>query len=126
MGPPGPAASAVPARFSSLLWNAFVPGSLERTLTLGRFTPDGPITVTRIEAQLQAAGMRCRRDPVLTLSDGTANGTIALPLRAADSDSGAVSVDIPAGSTLVLRLDEARDCRAHPAGANISVQYKTR
>jgi hypothetical protein len=109
------------------MWNAWAWGTLERSFSISRFTPDGPITVTRIEVQLQIAGLRCRRDPTLTLSDGTAKGTTQLVLHNTSSDSGPLSIDVPAGATIRLDVDEeARDCRTRPAGANIVVQYKAR
>jgi hypothetical protein len=83
--------------------------------------------VTRVQVQLQRAAVGCRQDAELTLSDGTPAGTTKLLLKSAATDSGALALDVPGGATLVLSIDaEARECRAHPADANIVVQYKTR
>ena len=83
--------------------------------------------MTRVQVQLQRAAVGCRQDAELTLSDGTPAGTTTLLLRSAAADSGALALDVPGGATLILSIDaEARDCRTHPADANIVVQYKTR
>ena len=128
MGPPGPAGSGTGTSSArSLIWSAYAPGSLERTFVVGHFTPDVAITVTRIQVQLVADGGNCRRDPTLTLSNGTPRGTYLLHLNGASVDSGTLSMDVSAGTPLVLMVDgQEGGCRWRPADANIVVQYKTK
>ena len=112
---------------STLNWSAYAAGSLERTFVVGHFTPDGPITVTRIQVQIQADTVNCRQHPILALSDGTRTGTMTLQLKSAAVDSGALSMDVAAGSTLLLMVNgKEGECRTRPADANIVVQYRTR
>jgi hypothetical protein len=119
-GPPGPAGSQA--------WTAFIAGNLNRNeLTIATFTPSNPITITRIQVQLQTPAVSCATDAVLQISNGTPAGTIAVALDGAAIDSGLLDLNAPAGDALVMSVSaRARNCRTLPADANVIVQYKTR
>lgn len=124
-GPPGPQGPAGLA--AALTWNTFIPDNLSNTLTAARFTPDGPITVTRIQAQLQQAPSGCRTNAVIRISDGTVAGTRTLTLGGAANDSATIAINYAAGVPIVLDLSTAAArCGTRPSDANVLVQYKGR
>jgi probable HAF family extracellular repeat protein len=124
-GPMGPQGPAGPTH--SQVWTTFIAGPLNAVLTAGKFIPDGPITVTRLTAYLQTAPTGCNTNAVVQLSDGTPEGVTQLTLTAAANDSGVLSVDYPAGASLLVGVSaRAVGCGMRPADANVLVQYKAR
>jgi hypothetical protein len=116
---PGPAGSQV--------WNAFIAGNLNRNaLTISTLTPSNPITITRLQVQLQTAPEGCVTNAVLQISNGTPAGTKTITLAAAANDSGLLNINSPSGTPVVVSVSaRARNCQTLPADANVIVQYKT-
>jgi hypothetical protein len=119
-GAPGPAGPS-----GSQLWNMFLLSAATPSFA-STFTPDGPIVVTRIEARFATAPVGCTRQAVFLVTDGTAAGTITLPLTAAGSDSGPLSVPFSAGTKVHAGIAVPSICTQSPALGNVSVQYKAR
>jgi hypothetical protein len=95
--------------------------------TGGRFTPDGNLTVTRIQVYLQTAPDGCDTNAVVQIGDGTPDGTNALTLAAAANDSGPLAVNYAAGVPIsVVVSTRAVGCDTRPQNANVLVQYKGR
>ena len=124
-GLPGPQGPAGPA--NSQLWNTFMAGALNSVLTAGRFTPDGNLTMTRIQVSLHTAPTGCNTNAVVQVSDGTPAGTKTLTLTAAAGDSGPLAVNYSAGTVLTVGIStKAAGCNTRPQDANVLVQYKGR
>jgi len=92
---------------NSQVWNTFVPGALTSILTAGRFTPDGNLTLTRIQVQLSTTPSGCKTAAVIQVTDGTVGSACALPLQAALSDSGPVSINYAADVALAVSVSVA-------------------
>jgi len=107
------------------VWNTFIAGALDEVLTAGQFTPDGNLTVTRIEVYLQAFPKRCRTNAVIEVTDGTPGGTITLALAAASNSTGPVTINYSAGVRITVGVStSAGGCTVRDA--NVLVQYKGR
>jgi len=103
--------------------NVFLPGVLTSTWTGATWTNDKAVTITRVQVQAKTAPAGCTTNAVVRLTDGTTpvNVTIA----AAANDSGAISQNYAAGSSLqVLVQTAAAGCSTSPADANVTVQYR--
>lgn len=125
MGPQGLVGPQGPA--SSQLWNTFLAGALNTVFTGGRFTPDGNLTVTRMQVHLQTAPIGCNTNAVIQISDGTPAGTKTLMLTAAANDSGPLAVNYSAGTPILVGVSvRAVGCNTRPQDANVLVQYKGR
>jgi len=101
----------------------FLPGALTSTWTASSWTPDKAVTVTRIQVQAKTAPTGCTTNAVVRLTDGTTpvNVTIA----AAGNDTGAITQNYSAGSTLTVSVQTAAaGCATAPADANVTVQYR--
>jgi uncharacterized repeat protein (TIGR03803 family) len=124
-GPIGPAGPAGPS--NTQLWTTFLSGALTSVGVHGRFTPDGNLTVTRVQAQVPSAPAGCRTTAVLRVTNGTAAGTISLPLPGSSNDTGAISINYAAGVPISVGVGvAAAGCRTTPQDANVVVQYKAR
>jgi len=123
-GPQGPQGPAGPS--NSQLWNTFVPGALTGVLTAGRFTPDGNITITRVQVQLQTAPSGCKVVGAIQVTDGTAAGTETASLAAASFDSGPLAMNFSAGVPITVSVSSAANCKMNPQNANVLVQYRGR
>jgi hypothetical protein len=124
-GPTGPVGPAGPA--GSQVWNTFVP-SFNSTFTAATFTPDSPITMTRIQVRLGLTPVGCSVNAVLRVSDGTPGGTKTITLVAAANDSGPLAIPYSAGSPIAVGVSTAASCGGGipPASANVVVQYHAR
>jgi hypothetical protein len=103
--------------------NVFLPGALTSTWTGATWTNDKALTITRVQVQAKTAPAGCTTNAVVRMTDGTTpvNVTIA----AAASDSGAISQNYAAGSSLqVLVQTAAAGCTTSPADANVTIQYR--
>jgi hypothetical protein len=122
IGLPGPAGSA-----NSQAWNTFLAGALTSVFTAARLTPDGNLSVTRIQVGLGTAPLGCSTNAVIQISDGTPAGTKTLTLTAAANDSGPLTVNYSAGTPILVGLSiRAVGCGTRPQNANVLVQYKGR
>jgi hypothetical protein len=118
MGPQGPAGPA-----NSQVWNTFLAGNLTTVFTAGKLTPDGNLSVTRIQVGLGTAPIRS--DAVIQIADGTPNRTKTITLTAAANDSGPLAVNYSAGRPILVGLSiRAVGCGTRPQNANVLVQYK--
>lgn len=105
------------------IFSAFAPSFTTAGTVLAIWVPDRSIVVTRLEAQLQQAGVGCTSQPALNLTDGSHN--VALPIVGLTSDSGAINQAISAGATVQLTLSQVPvGCTTPPANANIEIQYR--
>ena len=103
-------------------WNVSFPGALTSTTTASTWTPDQPITVTRVQAQLLTPPDTCATNAVITVTDG--RNEQALVVSAAANDSGTLSQNFAAGTPLTVHVSTpAAGCSAVPATANVVVQY---
>jgi len=124
-GPQGPQGPIGPA--GSQAWNVFVPRTDRLLPTVaGTFTPGNNITVTRVQAQARVAPNACKTDAIVQVSDGTAGGTINLPIKAAANDSGVLGVNFQAGTPITLSYMPSKFCRMPPEAINVVVQYQGR
>ena len=104
-------------------FNAFFPGALTSAWTGESWTLDKAITVTRVQAQAKTAPSGCATNAVLRVTDGTT--PLNLTIAAAANDSGALSQNYAAGSTLTVSVQTAASgCTTSPADANAVIQYK--
>ena len=118
-GPAGPANSQV--------WNTFLAGALSRVFTAGGLTPDGNLSVTRIQVGLGTAPLGCSTNAVIQISDGTPAGTKTVTLTAAANDSGPLAVNYSAGTPILVGVSiRAVGCGTRPQNANVLVQYNGR
>jgi hypothetical protein len=93
----------------------------------GRFTPDGNLTVTRLEAQMPVTPAGCKTQAVIQVTDGTVAHTRTLTLTAASNDSGPIAIDFAAGVPISISVAiPAAGCKTSPQNANVVVQYKGR
>jgi hypothetical protein len=103
--------------------NIFLPGALTSTWTASSWTPDKPVTVTRVQVQAKTAPAGCSTNAIVRLTDGTT--PINLTVSAASSDTGSISQNYAAGSTLTVSVQTtASGCSTSPADANVTVQYR--
>ncbi len=103
--------------------NVFLPGALTSTWTGSTWTADKSVTITRIQVQAKTAPTGCTTSAVVRLTDGTT--PVNLTISAAANDSGAISQNYPAGSSLqILVQTAAAGCTTSPADANVTVQYR--
>jgi hypothetical protein len=122
MGPQGPQGPA-----NSQLWPTFITGILNNVITANRFTPDGNLTVTRVEVYLQTPPAGCNANAIIQVSDGTVAGTISLTLAGTANDSGPLAVNYYAGTRLTVSVAaRPSGCNVKPQDANVLVQYKGR
>ncbi len=103
--------------------NAFLPGALTATWTGATWTTDKAVTITRVQVQAKTAPAGCTTNAIVRLTDGTT--PVNVTISAAANDSGALSQNYAAGSSLqVLVQTAAAGCTTSPADANVTVQYK--
>lgn len=123
-GPVGPQGPIGPA--GSQVWNAYIPQAAKNTANVARFTPANDITLTRIEADAVIPPSGCTNNFLLQLSDGTLAGTKTLALAADENDSGPLSVNYSAGSTLRLAVVPPSGCVTPASSINVVIQYHAR
>lgn len=103
--------------------NIFLPGALTSTWTGASWTPDKSVAITRVQVQAKTPPAGCTTNAVVRLTDGTTpvNVTVA----SAANDSGSLSQNYAAGSTLTISVQTAAaGCTTAPADANVTVQYR--
>jgi hypothetical protein len=104
-------------------FNVFFPGALTGTWAGESWTLDKAITVTRFQAQAKTAPAGCTTNAVIRVTDGTS--AINLTIAAAANDSGAITQNYAAGSTLTVSVQTAAaGCTTAPADANAVMQYR--
>jgi uncharacterized repeat protein (TIGR03803 family) len=122
-GLPGPKGD--PGVASAVSWNSFLAGPVNTAILGGLLTPDAAISVRRIQAVAQTAPVGCTSNALILVSDGTAPGTTILALGGVAADSGAISMNYPAGTPLILFRIPGVGCAVPAANINVVVQYRT-
>jgi hypothetical protein len=103
--------------------NAFLPGALTSTWTGATWTIDKAVTITRVQVQAKTAPAGCTTSAIVRLTDGTT--PVNVTISAAANDSGPISQNYPAGSSLTVAVQTAAaGCTTSPADANVVVQYR--
>jgi hypothetical protein len=103
--------------------NVFLPGALTSTWTGATWTPDKAVTVTRLQVQAKTAPSGCATNAVVRFTDGTT--PINLTITAAANDSGAITQNYAAGTSLTVAVQTvAAGCTTSPADVNVVVQYR--
>ena len=103
--------------------NAFLPGALTATWTAAAWTTDKAVTITRVQVQAKTAPAGCTTNAIVRFTDGTT--AINVTISAAANDSGAISQNYAAGSSLQISVQTAAaGCTTNPADANATVQYR--
>jgi hypothetical protein len=103
--------------------NIFLPNTLTSTWTGSTWVPDRAVTVTRIQLQAKTAPSGCSTNAVVRMTDGTT--PINVTLSAATADTGSITQNYAAGSTLTVSVQTAAaGCTTSPADVNVTVQYK--
>lgn len=121
----GTAISASPAA----VWSNYVYNNSAATgKNSSRFTPNHAVTIVRYQFAAGTPASTCSTYPVLALYDATASSTITsitFTNGTADYDSGAISVNVPAGHIIESRWTTASaSCTTAPAGVTFVVQYQ--
>jgi hypothetical protein len=103
--------------------NVFLPGALTSTWTAATWTTDKAVTITRVQVQAKTAPAGCATNAIVRLTDGTT--PVNVTISAAANDSGAISQNYAAASSLqILVQTAAAGCTTSPADANVTVQYR--
>jgi hypothetical protein len=103
--------------------NVFLPGTLTSIWTGSTWTTDKAVTITRLQVQAKTAPAGCTTNAIVRLTDGTT--PVNITISAATNDSGAISQNYAAASSLqVLVQTAAAGCTTSPADANVTVQYR--
>jgi hypothetical protein len=103
--------------------NVFLPGALTSSWTGATWTTDKAVTVTRVQVQAKTAPSGCTTNATVQLTNGTS--PVNVPVAAAANDSGAITQNYAAGSTITVGVQTAAaGCTTSPADANVVVQYR--
>jgi hypothetical protein len=103
--------------------SAWMPGALDGVSTAMTWTPDRPVTITRVQAQLRNAPLGCAGTARIRVTNG--GSFVELPLTAAANDTGVQSQPFAAGLPLTVALHQpAAGCAQMPTDANVVVQYR--
>jgi DNA-binding beta-propeller fold protein YncE len=124
IGPIGPQGPIGPA--GSQIWTAYIQQAAKNSANVARFTPANDIVLTRMEADAVIPPSGCTNNILLQVSDGTAAGTKTLALAADENDSGPISVNYAAGSTLRLSVVPPSGCVVPASSINVVIQYHAR
>jgi hypothetical protein len=110
-----------------MTWSTFIPGNLTIITGVSQITIPKGITILRFESITYANGASgCTTNAVLNIADMTAVSTLTtLTLSSQVSDSGALSINAPAGHVLRVGVSTAASgCTTTPHDAVIEVQYR--
>lgn len=124
IGPTGPQGPIGPA--GSQVWSAYIQEAFKNSPNVSRFTPANDIVLTRIEADAYVPPSGCTNDILLQVSDGTVAGTKTLALAADENDTGPLSVNYAAGTTLRLSVVKPSGCVTPASSINVVIQYHAR
>jgi hypothetical protein len=108
------------------VWTAYIQQAAKNSANVARFTPANDIVLTRIEADAVIPPSGCSNNILLQVSDGTVAGTKTLALAADENDSGPISVNYTAGTTLRLSVVPPSGCVVPASAINIVIQYHAR
>lgn len=104
------------------LWGTYLGGAIANNSGFSSFTPDKPITITRIDVNWQSAMANCTVAPTITITDGTNSITFNVN-NAVASQTATYNQNYTGGTKLTLATANGI-CVKTPSTAMIQVQYK--
>jgi hypothetical protein len=110
-----------------MTWSTFIPGNLTIITGVSQITIPKGITILRFESITYANNPSgCTTNAVLNIADLTAPSTLTTLTQSSQvSDSGALSINAPAGHVLRVGVSTAAaGCTTTPHDAVIEVQYR--
>jgi len=110
-----------------MTWSTFIPGNLTIITGVSQITIPKGITILRFESITYANNPSgCTTNAVLNIADMTAPSTLTTLTQSSQvSDSGALSINAPAGHVLRVGVSTAAaGCTTTPHDAVIEVQYR--
>jgi hypothetical protein len=110
-----------------MTWSTFIPGNLTIITGVSQITIPKGITILRFESITYANNPSgCTTNAVLNIADLTAASTLTTLTQSSQvSDSGALSINAPAGHVLRVGVSTAAaGCTTTPHDAVIEVQYR--
>lgn len=109
-----------------MTWSGFLPAPVN-VQSFGLLVPDRAITITRLTGSVLPPPTGCATFPVYSAFDNTTLTSLVsvTPTTGSILDSGAVSVNVPAGHSLVFRVTTAASgCATNPANLSLTMEYK--
>lgn len=91
--------------------------------TIGIWTPDQALNVTRIQASNTGGNVTCATPLVLQLANGTTTQTLTLTSGQASWDSGVITGQYAAGTAITLSQTAAGACAVPPVNLNVSILW---
>lgn len=110
-----------------MTWSTFIPGNLTIITGVSQITIPKGITILRFESITYAnSPSGCTTNAVLNIADITNASTVTTLTQSAQvSDSGALSINVPAGHVLRVGVSTtASGCTTTPQNALVEVQYR--
>ena len=110
-----------------MTWSTFIPGNLTIITGVSQITIPKGITILRFESITYANNPSgCTTNAVLNIADMTAPSTLTTLTQSSQvSDSGALSINAPAGHVLRVGVSTAAaGCTTTPHDAVVEVQYR--
>jgi hypothetical protein len=95
--------------------------------SFGLLVPDRAITITRLTGGVLTPPTGCATFPVYSVFDNSTTTALVnvTPTKGANLDSGAVSINVPAGHPLLFRVTTgASGCATNPANLSLTMEYK--
>jgi hypothetical protein len=108
-----------------MTWSGFLPSPVN-VQSFGLLVPDRAITITRLTGSVLLPPAGCATFPVYSAFDNSTETILAsvTPGKAANLDSGAVSINVPAGHALLFRVTTAASgCATNPANLSLTMEY---
>jgi hypothetical protein len=113
-----------------MVFSGFLAGNLGSAPTGGLFIPDDAIIITRVDVSASSSGSGCSTAAQVTVENYYAGQTtiasVALPNNAPFGTSGAISVSVAAGTSLLIGALPASGCSitgGSPSNVFVNVQY---
>jgi hypothetical protein len=109
-----------------MTWSGFHPTPVN-VQSFGLLVPDRAITITRLTGSVLTPPTGCATIPVYSAFDNTILTSLVsvTPGKGANLDSGAVSINVPAGHPLLFRVTTAASgCATNPANLSLTMEYK--
>lgn len=92
--------------------------------SIGTWTPDQNVNITRIQAINTAGNVTCATPLVLQLSNGTTTQTLTLTSGAASWDTGVIAKQFVSGTAINLTQTAAGACATPPVNLNVSILWQ--
>jgi hypothetical protein len=106
---------------------SYLSGFIPSTTGVGTWantTLDKAITITRVQIVAGSSATGQTTAAIVRVGDGTNNQDTTIANSTGNFDSGAISLNIAAGATLLIRLNTASVGGTPPTNLNVIVQYK--